>query len=832
MSASSQGTAEGSWLASAQKAVDRVLACFRRHYALVLNVCPTPQQQRAQCTFFTRPIEQETCLGAPPEPSPQQTRAEADETAEEWNALVAQMQAASTDPRVRTPVLLLPLRTVPEPAARPREGSGGQGAPPRGVLFAHIVGHEVMRQHIDPYVGYVIFSRHGSREATVTRRYSEFKRLNKALGKHVPPGAVFPPANSALGRRNFTPRFVHQRCEQLRQYLKELCSCDATANTDALRSFLGLRPLPQEQHEAVFVRALERTADELGLWKPFLEDTPEARLRELLQRELGRTVWQSVIQSSLGAQARRSPMKHMAKALEKLVGAASAAEWNAASAQWAAREAQTREAATAHAQERAQALQDTQKQLEALLGPLVGPLTAQASGLAMRLVRLAVSGIAKPLRAIVGEVSRAAVQVEQALAQSDTVMLQQATTAAQTALEEHQQRLEMCLHEVTVAAVAELSKTEQMEEAKDMLALVRRLPALLSALVEFAEPRPWSEVLYKILWYQDDVANCAAEARQMTLDSVEADLRFRLLWYGWDVAKRGRSLYHSLCAHELLYTQQGPLFWDTWCRLEQLLYHAFLRSFVARATDWCWAAWHAPPTPSPSPPEEPKEEATTGSKSEEEEEEEDEFGEAAERRRAEEAARAVKQAFCRGFRNACDEARCGTGALLRRLVVDLVDAPLRRHVLAAVLPRVEGALADLQARVPACVAGLVDVRALAADAVARHVRRVLEKEADGLRADFYRALNAEPLAEYQALVAQDKDEHEEAAEQEKAMDQEKEQTEPEPDETDKTQEQAATTAATSTTAITEGEHDNARANRVTVLVAKEHPAVVTDEEMV
>jgi len=160
-------------------------------------------------------------------------------------------------------------------------------------IRCEIVGSEILDADSDPYISYVVSSSLGCQSSERNRRYSQFKSLNKAVGKQFHIKAPFPAASSKFGARNLSSDFVAQRIKELNAYLQELCEAPESEKNSHVLAFFGLTEIDDPLSLEIETRAVDGTLHDLDLGSVIYDDVCDA-MTKIVVIKIKEEMWEDI----------------------------------------------------------------------------------------------------------------------------------------------------------------------------------------------------------------------------------------------------------------------------------------------------------------------------------------------------------------------------------------------------------------------------------------------------------------------------------------------------------------------------------------------------------
>lgn len=288
---------------------------------------------------------------------------------------------------------------------RPRDKDKKKKPKPRRIR-PDIIGHVMFDADIDPYVSYIVSSTLGCQEAERFRRYTQFKVLNKAVGKQFGVTKLFPPASSLWGGRNLTTEFIYERQKLLVKFLKELCKVPGSEESPEVLAFFGLSKIDDPTSLEIEKRAIAATLHELCLGWIYYDGLTDG-MAKIIIIKIRAEMWDSILQECPPSEkARRACMRLACKTLDTLVYPIVEAGIHAAKEASAPVRQKLNQKLVEFATVAVQAKHDVQNKLcEAMssaLSPVVGALSQLVGRLTADLLPCILRPLVNPLQQVVG----------------------------------------------------------------------------------------------------------------------------------------------------------------------------------------------------------------------------------------------------------------------------------------------------------------------------------------------------------------------------------------------------------------------------------------------
>jgi len=288
---------------------------------------------------------------------------------------------------------------------RPRDKDKAKKPKPRKIK-PDIIGHVMFDADIDPYVSYIVTATVGCQESERFRRYTQFKVLNKAVGKKYGCAKLFPPASSLWGGRNLTNEFIHERQKQLVKFLKEMCKGEGADQDPDVLAFFGLSKIDDPVSLEIEKRTIAATLHELCLGWVYYDGLTDG-MAKIVIIKIRAEMWDSILQECPPSEkARRACMRLACKTLDTLVYPLVESGIHAAKEASAPVRQKLNEKLVELATVAVQAKHDVQNKLcEAMssaLSPVVGAMSQLVGRLTADLLPCILRPLVNPIQQVVG----------------------------------------------------------------------------------------------------------------------------------------------------------------------------------------------------------------------------------------------------------------------------------------------------------------------------------------------------------------------------------------------------------------------------------------------
>eukprot|EP00727_Mastigamoeba_balamuthi_P009538 m51a1_g5206 hypothetical protein (752) ;mRNA; f:221321-224424 len=584
----------------------------------------------------------------------------------------------------------------------------------REPVAATVVLHETLDADFDPYVSYVIVSylkggQGRGTEGIKSRRYKEFKALQKKLGTSAHVGAL-PRPSSKFGTRNLNEEFIEQRSRDLQKFLSSVCAREDSARNDALLHFLGLSRQEDQRDERIFSRAFEKTKADLGLWRNLTYDDHADAVSRLAMCEVKRTLWAGIESACpLPEAVRKGAMRAAYRSLAAVVTPVCSAAWEAV--QCSSKETRklvldvlaqnSEEVVKAKAAAKAALAHELRGRSLTALEPAAFVLDGVLSHVLPVLVRC--------LAVCFDRSSQLHDDMVEALIAGNNEQLRAILDRAGACKDQAVAQMKQSLASIAGGLVAEycpiIAGTGALEK---MLEPLSSLPALLEAAAAVVDPRYWTECVRVLLCCKAELAMMDPAELTASADSRDkfvAELNRRLDRSEYDaVWWAGSWGCEMLTAARALWMRLAPslgcladVFLSLCRSLQDRLHRRPFKKFAYKFGDYVWAA-----ASDPSDTREWK-------------------------------AR-VDAAFLVGYRLSLKCAQKQLPIVAREFAVDFVERPLFVALDAWAAPRLRWLADEVLEPVPQAIRAVVDVEGLLHEAVRELIggtcREVLGRQAE------------------------------------------------------------------------------------------------------
>ncbi|KAH3745005.1 hypothetical protein Pelo_13594 [Pelomyxa schiedti] len=462
-------------------------------------------------------------------------------------------------------------------------------------ISAKVANWEKLDEDIDPYVSYIVVSSYKTREATKSRRYKEFKLLNKKLGKKVPADAHIPGASSAFGARNLHKDFLKDRKKNLTHYLKALTEVEALTKEPEFLKFLGLVKSDDPLGDKVFDHAIERTKWDLWVWKKIVWDTQGEAISKLVVEEIRKEMWYDIVQACPPSEAaRKVALKLAYRSVSVTVGPVVTATWNAAAEQAKPLRKKVEEVLGQQFDKIVQVKAEIKGKLKAGMAAALAPIVEQIERVVGNILRQLIPPLVEALQPAVEKAPDINTKLNDAIMTMDIEKARDIRDIVHDTKKHVYKKMEDAIQKQIEAMVGECSKDLAHDALKLLLSPFSKIIDIANSLIELIDPENYMDVIVFLMKQKDEIAKTADPSKidevQQKLDWEEWDAAWRTRWRGYEIRSAGRELWWDLST---LLVDLGPVpdaFWELSCDIQKYLHKRMLKKFSWKFGDYLYGA--------------------------------------------------------------------------------------------------------------------------------------------------------------------------------------------------------------------------------------------------
>jgi len=484
----------------------------------------------------------------------------------------------------------------PPSEQKPRRPRGGKPSKKnKDKISTKVANWEKLDEDIDPYVSYIVVSSYKTREATKSRRFKEFKLLNKKLGKKVPSNAKVPSASSAFGSRNLHKDFLKERKKSLTDYLKALCEVDALTKDADFLKFLGLTKSDDPLGDKVFERAIERTKWDLWVWKKIVWDEQGQAISKLVIEEIRKEMWYDIVQACPPSEAaRKLALKAAYRTVSMTVGPVVTASWNAAAEQAKPLKKKVEEILGQQFDKIVQVKAEIKGKLKAGMAAVLAPLVEAIEKVVGNILRQLIPPIVESIQPVVEKAPDINSRLTDAIMSGDIDKAKDIRDIVHDTKKHVYKKMEEAIQKQIENMIGECSKDLAHDALKLLLAPFGKIIDIANSLIELVDPENYMDVIVYLMKEKDSIAKTADPSKiddvQQKLDWEEWDAAWRTRWRGYEIRSAGRELWWDLST---LLCDLGPVpdaFWDLACAIQKRIHKRMLKKFSWKFGDYLYGA--------------------------------------------------------------------------------------------------------------------------------------------------------------------------------------------------------------------------------------------------